>query len=286
MHNSRAYLSLLIRPDDVTDQLIIDTLDQALPSKEKASIRLQCKVMPPCILFLLPIQEALVAAQALQSIGCSAFAPTPDDLLALGPTMKVKDISLTFDGVAFDLWRDPRHVIDPDDIDVIIRAKMSEDVKQQTSVEGSFLHGRDDVRSPAMALAWGVGGAYGLAVGMYSPAFSTTPPPPTITPRIEAKLDIHTKSGTVYQVDGNKFGFEILGADRGYADAVNIDRLCEYIIKLTTNAVLDPYFKFFKPPVDHTNLKIPNRAVNQDNPAFAFYSRWITLGYRYLAAGG
>ena len=43
------------------------------------------------------------------------------------------------------------------------------------------------------------------------------------------KLDIHSTAGAIFQVDGDKFGYGILGEMRGYSDKTNMDSMCELL---------------------------------------------------------
>lgn len=96
------------------------------------------------------------------------------------------------------------------------------------------------------------------------------------------KLDIHTKDGKVYQIDGDKFGFQVLGDLRAHTDKANMDQMCELLSHIAPDEIVDPYFSLWKPPAGHHRLRLPEMRRNNEDPAFAFYSRWAALMYRYL----
>ena len=100
---------------------------------------------------------------------------------------------------------------------------------------------------------------------------------------VSAKLDIHTRDGTVYQVDGDKFAFGVLGDMRTQGDANNMDRTLELLEHVCGGAVSDGVFEQFKATPQVARFRIPGMRVNNDDPVFAFYSRWIAMVYRHVA---
>ena len=89
------------------------------------------------------------------------------------------------------------------------------------------------------------------------------------------KLDLHTSDGSVYQIDGDRFAYQALGALRGHSDNANMDSMCELLAHLCRDAVVDTYYELWRPPPGHEKLVDPN-------PRFAFYSRWAALVYRHI----
>ena len=96
---------------------------------------------------------------------------------------------------------------------------------------------------------------------------------------------MHTADGRVFQIDGDKFGFAVLGDMKGHTDNENMDKMLELLDHLTPNAIVDQYFKLFKAPTGYKRLRLDNLSVNNDDPAFAFYSRWTALMYRHVMGG-
>ncbi len=66
------------------------------------------------------------------------------------------------------------------------------------------------------------------------------------------------------------------------SDNVNIDRMCELMSHLAPDAVIDPYFSLWSAPPGYQRLRLKNMRINNDDPAFAFYSRWAALLYRHV----
>ncbi len=287
----RAYLSLLLRPENITEDDLAFALDEVLTT-DLFTIRQQCKQAPPCIIASLPMAEAQTALQLLRHLGCTAFAPSLDDLLALGPSIQIKSIRLDANGILLESWREGTQIIQPQDIDVIINAKIKDQIKKPALNDESTTH---FLSKPIVNQA-----LTGMAEEWYSARVEQRPaeilrefdyvpkaaPAQRTSPKCVCKLDLHTTSGsdhTVFHVNADKFSFDILGQEKGLADSVNIDKLTELFAALATNAAIDPFFEFFKPPPDHHQLRIPKRGINNDHPVFAFYSRWAALMYRYLA---
>ena len=110
-----------------------------------------------------------------------------------------------------------------------------------------------------------------------------------VTKEVETsdKLDVHTTDGSVYRIDGDRFAFQVLGDLRGHTDKANMDSLVELLDHLCPDAVVDTFFKLWRPPPGHHRLRVPHG--QRRDQAFDFYSRWATLTYRHVLgpqAGG
>ena len=55
-----------------------------------------------------------------------------------------------------------------------------------------------------------------------------------------------------------------------------------HLLWFTPEAVVDPYFTLWRPPPGVRRLRLPMMKINQDDPNFAFYSRWAALLYRHV----
>ena len=283
--NESAFLSVISWPRTGGAGVAVKNM-AAASGVDQHQLRLQSRQHVPSVLGRYAGDAARRAAQALIDMGGDAFAPTMHDIEAVGMTRKVKDISLVADGVQFDLWRGAPETIDPHEIDVIVRGHLSETIVPPTPTNdplaGSFATGA----AAAGLLAWGPGGSYGVAASLY--ARQQLSDWSVIDQRLvmSHKLDIHVNrpsmSPLVYQIDGDKFGFQILGPRRGSSDKVNIERVSELFTHLNPEIVIDPYFRLWKPPAAVNSMRLPMMQVNNDDPAFAFYSRWAALMYRYV----
>jgi hypothetical protein len=95
-------------------------------------------------------------------------------------------------------------------------------------------------------------------------------------------LDLHTVDGSVYEIDGRRFGYQALGAMRGQGDKANMDSMCELVTHVCPDAVADTYYELWRPPPGYRKLRVPGMRATRDDPAFTFYSRWSAMTYRHV----
>lgn len=276
--NGRAFLSVVAWPDDASRDDIAKLLANAT-GMEAATARVCLGNQPPLIVGMFDEPVAQRATGVIEMAGGIAFVTTPEAIEALGPTIKIRDMMLNQGRLYLDLWhREPTN-IDPKSIRVIVRGRHSE---TKVRPEGSA--------SPMGNLPlrrlnyFGMSGAYGLAGSLYFTVDSMQVPTPAAKHemRISYMIDLHTDDGRVFQIDGNKFGFQVLGDQRGQGDLVNTDRLCEMLAKLAPGVTVDPYFSLWRPPVELGRVRIPGLTRTGEDPAFALYSRWSALLYRHM----
>jgi hypothetical protein len=280
-----AFLSLILWPEAFSEDEKASLLAEHVPA-DSHTARMWVKREPPAILATLAPDVAARVVAAVEGAGGDAFAPTLADIEALGPTLKIRDMRLYEGGIVVDLWRGPTTRIERGDVQVLVRAKLSETTRKAKPPPLSMAHRGSWIRSAGIAgtIGWGWGGSYGMAAGLYLSHVMADSGAAETAIRTSAKLDLHVADGSVYQVDGDKFGFRILGDRRAMSDNVNIDRMCELMAHLCPDEIVDPYFSLWHPPAAHERLRLPQMKVNRDDPAFAFYSRWAALMYRHLMA--
>jgi len=274
-----AFLSVIAWPESASREELAVLLADAT-GMEPATLRLRIGPSPPLIVAMFEVPVAQRAAAQIDAMGGIAFAPTLDEIEALGPTIKIRDMRFGEGRLHLDLWRSEPISIDPTSIEVIIRGRRSE-----TTIR------RDDSVSPLARApmrrryAFGAGGAYGIAAGLSLLAgeIESRGTGATRETRLSHMIDLHTREGRVFQIDADKFGFQVLGDQRGHGDLVNTDRLCDMIAALAPGVTVDPYFSLWRPPVELGRVRFPQAALNRDDPAFALYSRWSALLYRYMA---
>lgn len=280
IHN-RTFLSIIYWPPGMDEELLAKRLAE-VSRQDESVVKRRIKIAPPAIVGVLDQESASSAANVIIEMGGNALSPSLEDIQSLGGTMKIKDIHLGMDGICIDLWRGETRVIDPDNIDILIRTRLSEAhlVNPGDSAVGLITDNLNDSSGIGSA-GWGFGGSYGLAAAlhafgdMFSGEHSGQLKLPT-------KLDIHTKDNQVFQVDAEKFGFQVLGDIRGERDNAKMDKMCEWITQLSPHCLIDPYFGYWKAPPGVDRLHLPLMRVNNEDPAFAFYSRWSALLYRHV----
>ena len=250
---------------------------------DELTLRLRLGIAPPTIVGILESVNAHNAVKAIVKSGGDAFMATLDDLAALGPTRKIKDLRLENGLLAVELWRGPSEVIRPTDVEVVVRVRLSEEVvtREGLSAVNVLLASTTNPRTAGLVYGWGLGGAYGMTLGVYG-AWQAGSFAPQRDLQLSHRLDLHTVDRRVFQIDGDKFGYRILGELRGNSDNVNIDRMCELMTHLAPDAVIDPYFSLWSPPPGYERLRLPYMRINNDDAAFAFYSRWAALLYRHV----
>ncbi|MDY7110670.1 MAG: hypothetical protein SYC29_18715 [Planctomycetota bacterium] len=283
MHEqSRPFLTLITPPEGADREATARLLAEAT-GYDATTLRMRLGQPPPMIAGEFEPHAARRAVDSIVRHGGDAFAPTLGDITALGPTRKVRDLRLGGAGLEIDLWRGPSTTVAPREVRIIVRGAMSESKTTGRALTALDVLGASTAnpRTAGMAVGWGVGGAYGLAFGLYR-SWQSGEFRPERTIHASHKLDFHTTDGRVFQIDGDKFGYGILGRLRGYSDNENIDRMCELFVHLNPDAVVDPYFRLFRPPSGHKRLRLPDMKINKDDPAFAFYSRWAALMYRHV----
>jgi hypothetical protein len=283
--DSRPFLTIIAWPEghdrEATAQLLASEAGMDLHT-----LRLRLGQAPPMILGQTDPDTAARALHAMRRRGGDAFAATFADLARLGGTLKIKDLRIEHGALAIDLWRGPSTTIQRDQIQILVRAHLSQSsTKPAAGSVGSSLLSASTARGGAAsrtALTFGLGGAAGLAIGFASGYIADAADPVERTIRTSDKLDIHTADGAIYQIDGDKFGYRVLGELRGHSDNANMNAMCELLAHLAPDPIVDPYFSLWRPPPGHDRLRLPDMKINRDDPAFAFYSRWAALMYRHV----
>lgn len=266
------YLTIIAWPEGWDRERVADHLAPAVGTDARTILsRLR---PPPGILALLGDDQSVAGAMAMQEVGGDGFTCSLDDLAALGPTLKIKDLDVIDGTLEVQLWRGAPTRLDPSEIDVLVRVHLSSTQGRSSTPPPEF----DGLAS----MQWGAGGSRGWAGRLHARRryadFATS----DRRVRISHKLDVHTRDGRVFQIDGDKFGFRVLGELRGGSDNVNIDRMCDLLVHLSPDIVVDPYFELWRPPPGYEALQLPLMQVNGDDPAFAFYSRWAAMMYRHV----
>lgn len=273
--DERPFLSIIAWPDGWTRDDAAKLLADA-GVMDEATARLHVGRQPPVIICQCPPPAARRALRVVRHLGGDGFAPTFDDLAALGQTHKIRDLSLGDGELIATLWREESEARIPfADVEIIIRAQLHSTERHRVRQSGN--------RQLAWraAGAYAVAGAYGLALA-YGAGYLNSAPESEQRITTSDKLDIHTASRQIYQVDGDKFALRILGEMRGYSDKKNMDQLCELLAHLAPNETVDPYFTLWSQPATAHRLQLPNMKRNNEDANFAFYSRWAATMYRHL----
>lgn len=254
------FLSIIGWPEQCQRDELARLLHQ-VAGVDEATARIRLGLTPPLIVGQVPPEKAAPALRALATRGGEGFAPTLGDLEALGPTVMVKNLGLVEGVLQIELRDGGRASVRREDVRVLVRAQL----KSTTTTHWP-------VKIP------GVSARYRTFDSIKAEVESSV----VRTISTSNKLDIHTAAGRVYQVDGDRFGFGILGQLRGHSDKANMDSLCQLLAHVTPNEVVDDFYPLWRPPPTYRRLRLPDMKRQGEDPAFAFYSRWVALMYRHL----
>jgi hypothetical protein len=271
-HDERVYLSVIAWPDGVDSPYDVRRLlADAFPEPDDPSLAWDREALHNRVALQTPFVLGSVSREAggricatIRARGGDAFLASHRELAALGPTLKIRDLSLREGALDVAIWRGPEATIRTDSIVCLVRAHLSDSVV---------------VRTPSRARLSQVHFIHHMPPSVRSEFVRDAT---TRKLQTSDKLDFHTADGSVFQIDGDKFGYQILGDMKGHSDKANMDRMFELLQHLADHAVADMYFPLWKPPPGYDRLRIPNARLNNDDPAFAFYSRWCALMYRHI----
>lgn len=265
------YLTLVTPPEGVESDELARRLVEAELS-DLPTVRSRLMRVPPCIIGECLPAVADACAGVVRELGGDAVTVPMKAVERLGGTIRIRDMRIEPGVIEMELWRGQTARIPTERIDVLVRAS---DTREEST------GGREMSRTRASMHVARTGPAYSMIRAELDSQASAEK-------RIVSKdwLDIHTKDGSVFQVDGDKFGFGVLGDMKKQGDRVNMDQLLDLLSHLCPNAVVDTYFPMFKPTSSVKRLKLPGMVINEEDPVFAFYSRWAALVYRYVMQSG
>lgn len=257
------FLSVVAWPEGWTREQVTELL--AGPGAlDAATLRLRLGREPPMVLERVEPVAAREMIDALVAAGGDGFAFTLADLARPGATLEVRRLGVGEGAFAVELRDGITTSIPFASVQIVVRAHLSETVTTG--------HG------PARPMR-----VFGIhRVRTWDSIKAEIEASPEKDVRTSDKLELHAADGSVYQVNGDRFGFEVLGERRGHSDKANMDSLTELIAHLCPDAVIDTYFRLFRPPPGAHRLKLPNTRLDRPEATFAFYSRWAAMMYRHV----
>jgi hypothetical protein len=264
----RPYLTVVMLPEGMSRQQAATVLAAGGAIDEPTAYHRLAKE-PPMILGQFDPGPAHRAAIDMVKAGGDAMCTTLDDLARVGETRRIKDLRIGQGGIEYDLWRGEGGFLAFDAMKVLVRARL-----RSTSVRAV---------DPGPNVGFNVGGQLDAGVDFDGPDAGTTS---IKTTHFSDKLDIHAYDGGVYQIDGDKFGYSVLGDLRGHSDGENMDQMCALLQHLASHAIVDDFYSLFKPPPGFNRIRLPRMKLQQEDPAFVFYSRWTAMVYRHVMGSG
>jgi hypothetical protein len=109
----------------------------------------------------------------------------------------------------------------------------------------------------------------------------------TTESHVDHVMDLWLHDGRRLRIDGQKFNFDVLGAERAPSDLVSCDRLALMLARQSPRALIDTSFSQFSAPPGTLRLSgrhvgLDGRAFRRDSPVFEFYTIWAAAMYRRL----
>jgi hypothetical protein len=237
-------------------------------------------VLPlPAIVGPVPRLMADEAVRVIVAAGGDAFAPTMEEIESLGPTLKIKRLAIE-EGPALiaEMWRGGSfEILHPGHVLALVLGGIP-DRKVKARPSAVAIEPEEILEHMALPVEMGMFKGMQRAADLFGRV-----PRWDVEAEVSFKLDLHTRDGRVFQIDGDKFNFDVLGQGRAQSDRLNARALADLLAHLCTGAVLDDYFKEFKAPMGAQRVRLPMMTMNNDDPEFAFYSRWAGLVYRHVA---
>ncbi len=287
MKQATAFFSLILWPDNVDRLDVVDRLSDAT-GVDVHTLRLRLAADAPNVVAPLPAPRADAGVETIRSLGGEAFAPKMEELVRLGPSLKIRALSMAEGILHAEIWRGPSTVIDPAHIEFLVLGRLRDERDFDPIADAptpSILAPGAAVKA---ALVAGSQGPLTFNGGLLSAGLlagdellsATASARPTVLPNV--KMDIHMKSGSIFQIDGAKHSFDLLGELKGPSDEINIRKMIGLFESMNERIVTDGHYAMFRPPPQHTRLRLPGLAVDRDTSPFPFYSRWAALMYRCL----
>ncbi|MEO1130401.1 MAG: hypothetical protein AAFX05_11945 [Planctomycetota bacterium] len=260
----RPYLTVVLLPEGMSRQQAATVLAASGVTDEVTAYQRLAKE-PPMILGQFDPGPAHRAAIDMIKVGGDAMCITLDDLVRVGETRRIKDLRIGHGGIEYDLWRGEGGFLAFDAMKVLVRARLRSTTSRPVD--------------PGPNVGFNIGGPLDAGVDFDGSDAGATN---VKTTHLSDKLDIHAYDGSVYQIDGDKFGYGVLGELRGHSDGQNMDQMCELLHHLASHVIVDDFYSLFKPPPGYHRMQLPRMKLQQEDPGFAFYSRWTALVYRHV----
>lgn len=266
----QAFLSIARQPD-LMDRPALARVIHELTGIDSFHLnqRLAKGVMPLVIQRILASEAAPMVAN-LRKRGIAAFAPTTTQLRTFAPVTTIKRITPALGSpepmFLAEPWRAEPFGFPGKHIALLVRARLRRVTKSETRMEAT-------------------GVSYEPITGTVSAQYEAVRDTRVSVGDI---LDIYLHDRRCLRCDADKFSFETLGADRGYSDNVNMDKLSVMLAESAPRAIVDLGFAEFSCPpaiVSVYRSTAAGGSVRNDLPLFDFYSPWVLQAYRVTAGG-
>ncbi|MBC23354.1 MAG: hypothetical protein CMJ32_05490 [Phycisphaerae bacterium] len=281
--NSRRFLTIIKRADNQAPAEMAKLLEQACGFDIETAI-LKANMEPPSIFSLKDGMNALDFIRKLNDMGGQAFECTLRDIESLGRTRMIRSIDILDGRLELDMWREDPVSIQREEVRLICHGR----IRNERRMHGMATKSRPRVHQGPSLVASALASAIplGIAATLYARREvgrdSSGTGLASTTRMFSDKIDIITRQGDVFQVDANRFNFDVLGDLKGLTDQENVLKLCDLLSHVTPNEIMDPYFPLWIPPAGYHLIHLDGMKTAKEYPAFAFYSRWSWLMYRHM----
>lgn len=278
----RAYLSIVEWPDAFTEDRRVEAV-VAAAGIDPGQAALAVKQKPPMFAHLINVLDRGPILQHLLEQGVLAIAPTRGELARMPEPIHAKRLAeaMGSEGRLYmvEPWRGESQGLRTNDIRLLVRAS----VRKAAPAARPDRYG--NLPNTASGLECGDGGFAAAALSGSMTGEGTDRSARLLTTEI---LDVYTSDKRRIRINGDKFGFDVLGKDRSYTDRHNLDELTIRLAELAPNAYIDQGFARFRPPPDVRPRSQPagDAAPRADLAAFDFYSPWFALVYAALLKSG
>lgn len=260
----QAYVSVLEWPAGLTEADRIAAISGST-GLDRYNARLRAQREPPLVLARMEAAEAERAGEALRKIGAFVFVASDSQVQACSPLHRAKSLAPALGApeptYLCQIWREDPVVLKPRELFLIVRARLRRSERTEGRLEVQF-----EPMSGGTTLEIGAAGSR-LAVSDL--------------------IDLWDRNGRRIRINGDKFNFDVLGAERGYSDNENADRLALRLAGEAPRAMVDTNFGSFHCPSDILRavwqVGMDGRRKRTDAPAFDFYSVWSYLMHIALA---
>jgi len=273
-----AYVSVIAWPDLMPGQDRIALVERAV-GMDRFLAEQAVRRSVPGILRRMDLPDAKRALATLREAGAVAFGPKQSAFENRADFHAAKRL-ISGSGTSFlaEAWRGEPVVFDAADITVLVRASLR--TTKAGPIERESPGVAPIVLNPYTHNAGRV--ASDLADEVEQAAARQT------RLNLTEIIDLHLADGSRIRLNGDKFGFDVLGDKRGYTDKQNMDRLAVLLSEKAPRAVVDLDFRTFRVPADiQAQLSTAHRGparIRTESQAFEFYSVWAALMYHHLGS--
>lgn len=251
-------MSVLEWPDGLTESDRIAAIAGAT-GLDKYNARLRGQREPPLVLARLEAAAADRAGEALRGIGAFVFVARESQVKACSAIHRAKALEPALGApeptYLCRLWREEEPIVlKPRELFLIVRARLRRSERTETRIDVSI-----EPRK-GMVMEFGT---------------------PGIRMALSDLVELWDRRGRRIRINGDKFNFGVLGAERGFSDNENADRLALRLANEAPRALVDTGFGAFHCPPDILRavwgMGPDGRRTRSDAPAFDFYSVWSYL---------